>query len=90
MYADANGTYSEPLCLFLTKVGVSPLAENKEFKQLLWDVGRKDPVMQRIQDEFFERRYFQPAMQWATSWLVERLHTHRSVLCQARSHASLG
>lgn len=65
MYVDANGTYSEQLRPFLPKIGVTPLAENKEFKQLLRDAGRKDPVMQRIQDEFFERRYFQPSMQWA-------------------------
>jgi chitosanase len=65
MYVEANGTYSEQLRPFLPKIGVTPLADNKEFKQLLRDAGRKDSVMQRIQDEFFERRYFQPAMQWA-------------------------
>jgi chitosanase len=44
---------------------VTSLVDNKEFKQLLRDAGRKDFVMQRTQDEFFDRRYFQPAMQWA-------------------------
>jgi len=65
MYADAHGTFSEQLRPFIAKIGVTPLADNKEFKQLLRDAGRKDPVMQRIQDEFFDKRYFQPAMKWA-------------------------
>jgi chitosanase len=65
MYVDANGTFSEPLRPFIAQIGVTPLVDNKEFKQLLRDAGRKDPVMQRIQDEFFDKRYFQPAMRWA-------------------------
>jgi chitosanase len=44
---------------------VTPLVDNKEFKQCLRDAGRKDSVMRRIQDEFFDKRYFQSAMSWA-------------------------
>ncbi|MGE0823809.1 MAG: chitosanase [Candidatus Binatia bacterium] len=65
MYVDANGMFSEQLRPFIAKIGVTPLVNNKEFKQLLRDAGRKDPEMERIQDEFFDKRYFQPAMQWA-------------------------
>jgi chitosanase len=65
MYADANGMFSAQLRPFIAKIGVTPLVENKEFKQLLRDAGRKDPVMQRMQDTFFDKRYFQPAMKWA-------------------------
>jgi chitosanase len=65
MYVDANGTFSEKLRPFIEQIGVTPLVENQEFKQLLRDAGRKDPVMQRIQDDFFDKRYFQPAMGWA-------------------------
>lgn len=65
MYADAHGTFSEQLRPFIAKIGVTSLADNKEFKQLLRDAGRKDPVMQQIQDAFFDKRYFQPAMKWA-------------------------
>jgi chitosanase len=65
MYVDANGTFSEKLRPFIAQIGVTPLVDNKEFKQLLRDAGRKDPVMQRMQDDFFDQRYFQPAMQWA-------------------------
>jgi chitosanase len=65
MYVDANGMFSAQLSPFVAKIGVTPLVDNKELKQLLRDAGKKDPVMQRIQDEFFDKRYFQPAMQWA-------------------------
>ena len=65
MYVDANGMFSAQLRPFIAKIGVTPLIDNQEFKQLLRDAGRKDPVMQRIQDEFFDKRYFQPAMLWA-------------------------
>lgn len=65
MYADANGMFSAQLRPFIAKIGVTPLVDNKEFKQLLRDAGRKDLVMQQIQDEFFDKRYFQPAMDWA-------------------------
>src|SRR5262249_24336749 len=65
MYADANGIFSAQLGPFVPDIGVVPLTENKEFKQLLRDAGKKDPVMRAIQDEFFDAEYFQPAMQWA-------------------------
>jgi chitosanase len=65
MYVDANGTLSEQLRPFIGQIGVTPLVDNTEFKQLLRDAGRKDPVMQRMQDDFFDQRYFEPAMQWA-------------------------
>jgi chitosanase len=32
---------------------------------LLRDAGKNDPKMRQIQDEFFDQRYFQPAMAWA-------------------------
>jgi chitosanase len=65
MYVDAGGMFSAQLGPFVPQIGVVPLTENKEFKQLLRDTGRKDPVMRTIQDEFFDEQYFQPAMQWA-------------------------
>src|SRR5215831_12408280 len=45
MYADANGMFSEELRPFIAQIGVTPLVDNKEFKQLVRDAGRKDPVM---------------------------------------------
>jgi len=65
MYVDADGTFSQPLRPFIAKIGVTPLADDKEFRRLLREAGRTDPVMRRVQDEFFDRRYFRPAMHWA-------------------------
>jgi len=65
MYVGAGGAYSSQLSKFADMVGSIPLTDNKEFKDLLRDAGRKDPIMQKTQDEFFEKRYFVPAMKWA-------------------------
>jgi chitosanase len=63
-YVDAGGTLSERLRPFAPKVSREPLTRNKEFKDLLRQAGN-DPVMKRVQDKFFEDRYFKPAMKWA-------------------------
>jgi len=65
LYVAANGTFSSQLAPYVEKIGFTPLVDDKQFKKLLRDAGRKDPVMQRAQDDFFDKRYFQPAMAWA-------------------------
>ena len=64
-YVDAGGTYSDRLRPYAPRVGNEPLTGDKTFRQLLRDAGRTDPVMQRVQDVFFETEYFRPAMKWA-------------------------
>lgn len=64
-YVDANGTFSNQLSPYVEKIGVTPLVDDPYFKKLLRDAGRKDPVMQRVQDVFFDDLYFQPALAWA-------------------------
>ena len=65
MYVEANGLYSSQLTEFTDLVGSVALTDNKKFKELLRNAGRKDPVMQKVQDSFFKKRYFIPAMKWA-------------------------
>lgn len=65
MYVSSNGIYSQQLKPYLPQIGVTPLINSNVFKQLLRDAGRKDPVMQKAQGVFFDKRYFQPAMAWA-------------------------
>jgi len=65
MYVQAGGIYSEALRPYIDKIEMTPLADDVLFKQLLRDAGKKDPVMRRTQDDFFDRRYFAPAMAWA-------------------------
>ncbi len=65
MYVEAKGSYSSQLQPYLDQIGVTPLADDSQFKKLLREAGKNDPVMRRVQDEFFDQRYFQPAMAWA-------------------------
>jgi len=65
LYANANGMFSNKLKPFADKVGSTPLTDNDKFKKLLRSAGNKDSVMRTVQDKFFDKRYFKPAMKWA-------------------------
>jgi chitosanase len=65
MYVQANGSFSLALKPYAEKVGSLPLTDNAEFKALLRNAGKNDPVMRNIQDQFFDKVYFTPAMKWA-------------------------
>jgi chitosanase len=64
MYADVKGVFSDQLRPFVDKIGVVPLVEDEQFKQLLRDAGRNDSLMRQVQDTFFDKHYFAPAMDW--------------------------
>jgi chitosanase len=64
LYTDAAGVYSADIAPYADQVGSTPLTDDIDFKRLLRSAGRDDVVMQRTQDKFFARRYFDPAMKW--------------------------
>lgn len=71
-YVAANGRFSSALARYVqiigTKVGnppLSPLVNDQTFLTLLRNAGG-DPVMIQTQDAFFDRVYFQPALDWAS------------------------
>jgi chitosanase len=64
MYVNSNGMFSAQLRPYLPKIGSVPLIEDTTFLQLLKDAGKLDPVMRRVQDDFFDKKYFMPAMKW--------------------------
>lgn len=66
MYVNSGGQFAAQLKPYPPKIGVTSLINDSTFKQLLKDAGKKDPVMQKVQDEFFDKRYFKPAMAWVT------------------------
>jgi len=70
MYVDANGTHSSQLRRYLERIGVTALVDDSQFKQLLRDAGKNDPKMRQIQDEFFDKRYFQPARRGLTRMVL--------------------
>jgi chitosanase len=65
MYVNAGGRFSEDLREFVPLIGHTALVDNARFINLLKQAGAQDPVMRQTQDVFFDRRYFQPALQWA-------------------------
>lgn len=64
-YASAGGKFSEQFKPFVPLVGHTPLVDHAGFKSLLRQAGDDDPVMQAVQDQFFDDRYFAPALKWA-------------------------
>lgn len=65
MYVQENGIYSNALRPYADKVGSIALTGDELFKSLLKSAGKKDPIMGKVQDKFFEEVYFKPAMKWA-------------------------
>ena len=63
-YVAAGGTFSEQLRPFVPRIGRTALVDNATFKDLLRRAGNEDPIMARVQDAFFDDRYFNPAMRW--------------------------
>ena len=64
-YVAANGLFSGDLAPYADKVGSVPLTNDANFKSLLRQAGKTDPVMRKVQDRFFDDAYFKPAMRWA-------------------------
>ena len=65
MYVAAGGLCSAALAPYADRVGSVALTDDQNFRALLQQAGRRDPVMRTIQDRFFDETYFQPAMTWA-------------------------
>jgi chitosanase len=64
-YVTAGGGFADQLRPFVPLIGRTALVDDQTFKDLLRRAGNEDPVMERVQDEFFAIRYFDPAMRWA-------------------------
>lgn len=62
MYCKRNGRYAGELKSYLDFIGKHdhPLADNLQFKQLLKYAGT-DHIMHEVQDEFFDKYYWDPA-----------------------------
>ncbi|WP_185289938.1 chitosanase [Chryseobacterium lactis] len=70
MYIEANGTYANFFKDYVNDIGKivgnTPVSlyQNEDFVQALKDAGKNDPIMQTVQEDFFDLRYFQPALSW--------------------------
>ena len=63
-YCNNNGVLKREISSHLNKVGDGELVDNEFFKSLLRSAGH-DPVMQKVQDEYFDKKYYQKALTWA-------------------------
>jgi chitosanase len=63
-YVASGGRYSGEIAPFLPLLGTGQLVDNQEFISILKKAG-DDPVMVRVQNSFFDEKYFRPAMGWA-------------------------
>lgn len=72
MYVSANGKYSALIQPYIHKIGIisggTPisLCNDENLKVLLRKAAKEDFKMKEIQDKFFERYYFQPALAFFT------------------------
>lgn len=64
-YIDKGGFYTNDFGPYLAKIGIRPLVTDIKFRTLLKDAGTNDSIMHQTQDEFFDEKYFKPAMEWA-------------------------
>lgn len=64
MYVAKNGVFAAQFLPYLPKIRVEPLADDHDFKKLLKDSAKTDPIMRQCQDEFFDELYYQPAEQF--------------------------
>lgn len=70
MYITANGIHKAAFLPYVDKIGVieigvpKSLFEDSTFVNTLKKAGKEDPIMARVQEEFFEIVYFKPALAW--------------------------
>ena len=67
MYVEVNGVFSEAFSAYDDRVGIVSLADDNTFIDLLRRAAREDPLMRQTQDEFFDKRYYQPAQKFFDS-----------------------
>jgi chitosanase len=64
-YIKNKGFFAKHFEYYLPKIGVEPLVDNAMFIEVLTDAAKGDPIMRTTQDDFFDRKYYQPALKFA-------------------------
>ena len=65
LYIDKGGLYAKDFEPYIAQLNLVSLVEDAKFLQLLRDAGTTDAIMCEVQDTFFDKYYFQPAVKWA-------------------------
>jgi len=66
MYINDGGSRAESFQKFVGKIGKTPLVDDKEFRALLKDSAKNDPIFQAAEDKIFVDKYFAPAQKFFT------------------------
>jgi chitosanase len=61
-YVAAKGIFAAAILPYLSRIGKGELVKNEPFLELLRKSGKEDPIMCEVQDTFFDKVYFQPAL----------------------------
>jgi chitosanase len=66
-YIAAGGFFADALKPYVHKMGKKPsVCTDTVLLQTLRAAGNTDPLMRKVQDDFFEQLYYQPALNWFT------------------------
>ncbi len=65
-YIENRGMYANEFMPYLTKIGAQSLADDRAFSDLLKQSAMEDPIMIATQDQYFDRRFYQPAFRFFT------------------------
>lgn len=68
---EAKAEYTNSFKNYLPKIGKISLVKDNKFLDLLRSAGQFDPVMSKVQDEFFEKVYWNKAKAWWEKYQFE-------------------
>jgi chitosanase len=63
-YIQNFGLYADSFKPYMSKVGVTPLVDDKAFIDLLKKAAQEDAIMRETQDVFFDNHYYKPALKF--------------------------
>jgi chitosanase len=63
-YAKAGGTYSDEFKRYVGRIGKTPYLVNDKYLIQLFKKAGNDPVMQKVQEEVLEEKYYKPALKF--------------------------
>lgn len=64
MYVDNEGQFADDFVQYLDKIGIESLVDDEHFKNLLVKAAQEDQIMRDTQDKFFDKVYWDPALEW--------------------------
>jgi chitosanase len=65
-YVELLGGFSAQLAPYITQLKAGSSGTDPHFIALLKEIGEKDPLMMKVQEEMFDRIYLGPAFAWAS------------------------